>query len=73
MASSPLCFIRVNLWLKPLRLHSRLLQQIVRRAGVRVFQHRQQYAPSRFRVSLGMVVIEIMTDVRGQRFKAVTW
>ncbi len=49
------------------RLHARVLQQLARRGCVRVFHHRQQDAAGGFGIGLGVVVVELMADVRRQR------
>ena len=53
------------------RLHSRLLQQLARRACVHLFHHRQQHAASGLGVGLGVVVVKIVADVRRQCGKLV--
>ena len=48
------------------------MQKFVRRGGVHLLHHRHQDAPGGFGISLGVVMIKGVTDVRGQRFKTVT-
>src|ERR1035437_4243932 len=57
------CFILLR---KTLWHHTRLLRQLRRRLCVHVFHHRQQHSSGGFGVGLGVVVVELMADVRRQ-------
>ena len=58
---------------KPPRLQPRLLQQLARCACARLFHHGQQNTSCGFGIGLGVVVVELVADVRRQRAELVVW
>ena len=57
----------MHLLAKTLRPHAGHVQQLARRGCLRVLHHRQQHSSGGFGVGLGVVVVEIVADVRRQR------
>ncbi len=58
---------------KPIRGNTRLLQQLARRGYLRLFHHRQQHTPGGFGISLSVVVVKLVADMRRQCVELVVW
>jgi hypothetical protein len=71
MRRSGLCFL--GLVTKPFQFLASLLQQFARGVCLRVLHHCQQHAAGGFGIRLGVVMVEIVADVRCQIAETVDW